>query len=172
MDRKIINLLPKEYIEPKKYRTINRLSLGILGTYIFLVIALFGYFLFLSYQKNQLTKQNSSLIQEIDAQKNKEGLLVVLQNRINVAKSIFSLSSPSASELVNTVASLLPSSVELVSVSADRDGKVLLIVKSPSSQGIAEVISILEERKFTGVALNTLVLNNEQEYVLSLDIRP
>lgn len=172
LTQKRINLLSSDYLEPKKYQKINKLSFGILGVYLLLILMVFGYFLFLTFQKNQLSQENLTLVSEVERQKEKEGLLVVLKNRINVAKSIFSKSSPSASDLVNSIVSLLPANVTLVSVSADRDGKVLLVVTSPDSQGIAQMITILEDKKFAGVALNTLALNTEQDYVLSLDIRP
>ena len=169
--KKKINLLPSEYREPKKYKKITNVSFGILGVYLLVMFSMFGYFLLLSYQASVLKQENSKLTQDVQSQKEKEGLLVTLKSKVNSAKSIFSLSSPSASDLVNSIVALLPESITLVSANADRDGKVLLIITSKDSSGISQIISVLEQKKFKGVTLNSLALNVDF-YTMALDIRP
>ena len=167
-----INLLSRDYGEHGQYALINKISISLLGIYLLLLSLLFGYLMFLNYQKSNVEQENQQLGQLVQSQKDKESLLLTIKDRLNIAKAVSSQSSPSAADLVNLVVDILPQGVILKTTDADKDGNISLVAVTTSSASVVEFIVLLEEKDLTGVNLNNLALNDSGEYIISLAIKP
>jgi hypothetical protein len=169
---KAINLLTSDFEEPKSYRFISKTSIIFLVGYITLLIIVFGVSFFLNTQKNNRVTEVNQLISSVQQKKDIEELIVTIKNRTSVAQTIYAKGAPSPSELVNNIISLLPSSVSLLNLTVNNDGEIIVIVTSKNSAGIIEYLDKVRNAKLTSVVMNTIALNTDGYYIVSLEIKP
>lgn len=167
--KKKINLLSQDYREPKNYKKLTQISIGILAVYITALTCLFGLTYLLKQQKNTQVLTNKNLSSSVKSQKETEELLLTLKSRTSVAQSIFSKSVPTA-DLIDNAVKLLPEGVSLSSVEVDKEGKIALVVKSANSSGFSRLVNKFKEYEFQQVVLKTLALSG-QSYIISLDLK-
>lgn len=167
-----INLLSEEYRQPKNYKFLTRLSVGVLSVYLFVLLLLGGVLFFFFTQKSSLAQKNNQLIAQVQNEKETESMLVTLKNRVSVAQVIFGKSAPSPTDLVTTITSLFPQDVTLSSIDVDKDGKITLVAKSAKSSAVSTLLNKLKDNQLNSVMLNTLALGSDGNYVLSLNLVP
>lgn len=167
-----INLLPQEMRETGKIRALRRLlrrgSFVFLGVYLLATVLLFAVYFFLSQRAGTLSNANSGFRAKIESLKSVEGGLVVLHDRLRLAQSVFAQAS-GPQQLVEEVLSLFPPSVQITEVKA-AEGTITLSALSPTSGGLSEVFSKLEDSKYKTVVLKSLSTSSEGGYSLSLEI--
>ncbi len=169
---KSINLLTSDFKEPKSYKFVSKTSIIILSVYIVILVLVFGASFFLNTQKNKQTARVNELITSIQQKKESEELLVTLKNRVSVAQTLYAKGAPSPSELINRMVALLPQGVSLLNLTVGEGGEINMVVTADSSTGIAEFLNKVKGGELTSVIMNTLTLNSDGEYVVSLNIRP
>lgn len=136
MDKITINLLPEELLhQAKEYQqrsTIFKLSLGLLVVMIFLASAL----LVLRFIQNQtLISLNNSLgnsQEKVAGFKNQEGQLVFLKERLGSINSLLNQDSKTVASY-NLINSLAPTSLIITTLSADKDGNILITAETPNT---------------------------------------
>lgn len=169
---KAINLLTNDFKEPKSYRFISKTSIVVLSVYITILILIFGISFFLNFQKNKRNADVDQLVFSVQQKKEAEELLTTLKNRTAVAQTIYSKGAPAPSELINSMVALLPSNVSLLNLTVDDGGQITIVIRTENSSGIVEFLNKVRSNQLTSVAMNTLALNTEGYYIVSLDIRP
>ena len=172
--KKSLNLLAKEQ---EKSTRVNRLagnlkkaSIALIAIYTLVVILLVGASLLFYQQKTKAQNQNQKLVREVEAQRNKEGILQTLKNRISLARAVSAQSLKFPIEAIDEVFKTVPQNLEVTSLSADQE-KISLSSSSTNSANISSFFSVLEKTQFPQITINSLSLGKEKKFVFSLDIK-
>lgn len=175
-EKKSINLFANEQEQEESTKLIRlavnlkKASVALIAIYT-LVITIFAFANFLIYQqKAQAKNQNQKLIQVVEAQRSKEGILQTLKNRISLARSLYAQSSKFPVEAIDDVFKTIPQNIELASLSADKE-KISLSASSSNSGNVANFFSVFEKTQFPQITINTLSWGKERKFVFSVDIK-
>ena len=171
VQKKRINLLPKDVEYSEKLRFLKKTSFLVLGVYLFLLFALLGVTFYFFQTESKLASMNESLKQEVDQYRNKEGLLLTIADRVGLSKSIYGLSNTGSIEMVNDIMSLFPSGVEVASVGSKQSGSGIVVAgRTSSSTALKETLDRIKGKQFNEAWLQNFSLG-EGGYNFSLDIR-
>lgn len=170
-----INLLPPEMRETGRLRAfrkfVRRGSFVLLAIYIFGIASLFIAYFFFFRKASELTSTNSSLKAGVESLRENEVNLIILKDRLSLAKSVFARSAAAPEKLVDDVLAVLPSSGQIVEIKA-QEGKVIFDGVVPTSSDLSNLIKTLEDSAFKEVILKSLSLNTGSGgYSFALEIR-
>lgn len=167
-----INLLQKEAkpVLGKAQNLFRQTSFVLLAIYLFALLALFGVFLFFSRQERVLTEANEALIGQVEALREKEGLLVLLKNRIGLSRNIFgkSITVPPL-EIEEAITSPGPG-IQIAEVSSDESGRTVIGGSADTSNSLENFFEALKAKGFKSVTLKSLELDSKKGYVFFLEI--
>lgn len=170
-----INLLPPEMRETGKLRAIRKFirrgSFLVLAVYILGIVSLFVAYFFFFRKAGQLSTANSSLKAGVESFRENEVNLVILKDRLSLAKGVFARGAAAPEKLVDDVLAILPSSGQIVEIKA-QEGKVTFDGIVPTSSDLSALFKALEESPFKEVTLKSLSLNTGSGgYSFSVQIR-
>lgn len=169
-----VNLLPEELRETKKLRFVRRLlkqgSFSFLALYLGAILLLsFVYFFFLR-QERGLRQVNSQLKARVESLRREEANLVVLKDRLGLARAVFAKASSFPEDLIDESLALFPPSAEILGIRAVEGGAVF-DVQVPTSGDLSRTLRAFETSNFKEVVLANLSLNTKSGgYAFSLDI--
>ncbi|MDO8452530.1 MAG: hypothetical protein Q7S79_02140 [bacterium] len=157
--RTSINLVPQDLKETPKRRTarrvLSRTSSVLLGAYMFALVLLFGFSFFLSSRVKGLEGTNTKLVSDVTALSEKEILLHTIKNRTDLARKIYSNTTPQSAELFDRVVELVPGDVSIIGAET-KEGAVTLSAVSKNPSAIQNFLVSLENAKLRDVAVQTL----------------
>lgn len=166
-----INLLQKDLVVAAKFRNLTRFTFIGLGFYMFVALAVAAFFFFLTFSRSRLENTYSGLVREIQAMSETEGLLIVLKDRVSLAKELFSTTAPTPSELLQEQLALIPANSEVTAITTEEDGAITLTLRSQDSLGVAAFLQALREKKPTTVVLTSLNNAEGGGYLYSVQIK-
>lgn len=143
-----INLLPKEFYEPKKGQgrklLIFNLSILVLVIMVFLTAAVFITGFLSSNNIKNLEEELDEQKTQTQSLKDKEALLFVLKERLTLVTAINKSESPQ-SKAFNLITSLLPSQVVMLTFSSDKNGQVVVSGETASNKALQQFFNNLTD---------------------------
>lgn len=145
-----INLLPGEFKidqkAQKKFRVVQGISILILLFLIFLASLSSAFRLLQLQDIKHLKKDEDEAVNKVSSLKEKEVTLVVLKNRLSTISKLLKL-GPDNSQIYKQIASLIPSSVTVTSISVDQVGSVNMSIVAPDLEALNGVFVNLTSKK-------------------------
>lgn len=167
-----INLLTEDFRIPNKLRVLKTISFVALGIYLFVLLLLFAVTFLFSRQEKSLQDKNASLAQEVNSQKEKEGFLNVIKDRLSLARDVYAKSGTTTIETVDNIINLFGQGVEIISIDSAEEGSgVIVAARAINSAGVRDVFEKIKTKQFVGVSLENLALQEDGYYAFSLAIR-
>lgn len=175
-----INLLPEEFrIEELKRLKFSKVqTIGIIVIMVMvLTSALTVGLRFL--QSQSLTRLQARLAQDeekVSSLKTTQGSLILLKDRLSTISKY--LETPSEGVyLYSLINKLLPSTININSVSIGKDGEILLLAVTQDSEGLEEFFTNLisedtNEKKISEVGVDNLSRGRDGLYRLNFTIKP
>ena len=170
-----VNLLPEELRETKKLRFARKIlkqgSFSLLALYLLGILLLsFAYFLFLR-EERKLGQVNTQLKARVESFRKEEANLVVIKDRLGLARGVFAKASSFPEDIIDESLSLFPSSTKILGIKAG-EGEVSLNAVAPTLADLSRILRAFEASRFKEVVLGNLSLSaKDGGYSLSLDIR-
>lgn len=167
-----INLLHKEAkpVLGKLQNLFRQTSFVLLVIYLFFLLALFGVFLFFSRQERILSETNEALISQVEALREKEGLLVLLKNRIGLSRGIFAKSITVPPKEIEEAITVPGPGIQIAEVTSDETGRTVIGGSAQTSGDLENFFEALKAKKFKSVTLKSLELESKKGYVFFLEI--
>lgn len=167
-----INLLPQEFREPGRLQALRVLltktSMALLVVYLAALVGTVLLLFIFSRQLQGYTLQNQTLAEGIDGLRTREGILLSLQNRTRLVRSIFA-ETRAAELLAEKLFASLPPDMELEDASSD--GATLTVsLRAANSLAFSELIKNLGEGGFTRVTLTAFNQTALGDYLISLEV--
>jgi hypothetical protein len=178
MEKISINLLPIELREKSKKNTrknrINQASIGVLVVVIIITLSVLSWTIVL---KSSLQKANSDLAtitQQVQAQKEKEGLVVLLKSRLDIINKLIQKESISTQSF-NLISSLLPIDIKMLNLAVDKSGKIRMTASTTSLTSMQSFFNNLtdpkkNEGKITATKVESLNKTQDGNYNFELTI--
>ena len=167
-----INLLHKEAkpVLGKLQNLFRQTSFILLVIYLFALLALFGVFLFFNRQERMLTEANEALISQVEALREKEGLLVLLKNRIGLSRNIFGKSITVPPKEIEEAITAPGPGIQIAEVTSDETGRTVIGGSADTSGSLENFFEALKAKKFKSLTLKSLELDSTKGYVFFLEI--
>lgn len=145
-------------------------SYGAIFVYVFLVVIMVLVNFFFFQAKKAEEEENARLKTEVEALRDKEGMLVTIKDRIALAKGVFTASGAFPIELIDDIFALVPREVSLTALNAKSD-KVVLQASSSTSLSLGNFLAAVKQQNFTSAILNNISWGAKSGYSFSLDIK-
>ncbi len=167
-----INLLRKEAkpVLGKLQNLFRQTSFILLAIYLFALVGLFAAFLFFSRQERFLTQTNEALLAQVEVLREKEGLLVLLRNRISLSRNIFAKSITVPPKEIEEAITSPGSGIQIQEVTSDETGRTVIAGNAVTSMALENFFDQLKAKKFKSVTLKSLELDAKKGYVFFLEI--
>ncbi len=118
------------------------------GSVLGICLILLAVSLYFKREESILTSQKENFIARVSRQKQTEGLLLAIKQRVTVADRVAQTQKPWVRTL--DIVTEIADPTQLGGVAVDEAGKVQLHVSSPTFTGIAPVIAVLAREKAKG----------------------
>lgn len=180
MGRLLINLLPPEFtaeeVKLGKFYKIQAVGISIILFMIFLSIVLVSLRVLQSNSVKLVQTQASEAENKVVSLSSRQASLILLKTRLNAIQNYFGIPSKQT-EMYTLVASLLPSSIDVGTVSVGRDGTVLIAVLVPDADSLDRMFADLldkekNESKIGRVSIETLDRGKDGIFRVSFKVEP
>ena len=178
MPKITINLLPEEFrleeLKRAKFYRVQTIGVGIIMLFIFLSTLTIALRILQSQSIKQVQAKLNTEKEKITNLKTTQGSILLLKNRLTAINQFLGISSKQVLtyEFINRI---LPSSVNISSISVNKSGDISLLLDSPDSSSVDELISNLTtgeeaQAKIVNVAIEGLNRGRDGVFRLSLKI--
>ncbi|MDO8570490.1 MAG: hypothetical protein Q7R97_02795 [Candidatus Daviesbacteria bacterium] len=176
----MINLLPQDIIlkrkQHSKFALISKISIAVLVVLVFLTSTTLA-LRFSQALKLKETEQGLVVAEgKINSMTDKEGQLIALKKRLDSISSILGGDSKRKS-IFNMVVYLIPPDIQVLELSVDKSGNMIISLNSSSLLSIQTLFSDLGEKEknsdlISKVNLEGLSMGRNAVYTFSLKITP
>lgn len=180
MERININLLPPEFraeqVKKIKFYKAQMVGVAVILTMFFLASLTVSLRLLQNYQIKQAQVQLVQAEQKVLDVKEQQTQLMLLKNRLAQIEKFLGVTSKQTT-LYNLIASILPESLTVSTISVDKAGVVSIVAVAPSVQTLDDLVSKLTQKetnedKIQSLSIDTLSRGREGVYRVSLTVQP
>lgn len=163
MNKLLINLLPAEFAVQKKQKEkklfLVRSSVIVLVVMILLTTGVFVLGISKRLEINQLNKDLANIETAVDSLKDKEGLALILKNRLDRINTLAKTESPESNAFF-FVSSLLTSDLKIAGFTTETDSKVRVSGTTNNTGALERFINKLTDAKRTKGKIAAAKLEN------------
>lgn len=175
-----INLLPLEFKIEENKRTkfykIQSIGIAIILLMIFLSSLTVALRILQSQKISQIQKSLSQTEQKISGFKETQASLLLLKNRLTTINQYLGVPSKQ-SQLYKLITDLLPSSVNINSISINKSGEISAVALTDNEEVLDQLIADLtstkkNENKISSISIENLSRGRDGTYRFSFKIKP